>query len=386
MNTLTLLIDERWPDILMADWVLSGSRGNILQEGSSEPRHWPAAERRVAVLAGAQVSLCALKLPASRRQDRERLIAYALEDRLPSDTDGQHFTLLEQDGDLATVAVIESERLRRVVAAFSAVGHPLSAAYGRLQSLPQLQDTAACVVEGAMRYWRWPDGSGLAEDAHPGMELVSWAVRKSLAATPALRVQGPEDVANALGLPCSGESESHWYLVSSARSLLHGQFIPRESGGSRRHRLRWPLWLAGSALGLHLSIGVGAAMVARGSESELNAKVLAIFAAAFPGATVVDPVLQMRRQLNEIRPRIGELRDDDMLVLLAALSESLPAGSMALVAKLRYETGALELTLSAAIGDQERRSLIGGLNMRGIVVQGASNSGDGLLKLKRGSH
>jgi len=57
MTTLTFLIDESWPDTLAADWALCDPRGALVQQGRSEPRHWPVAERRVAVLAGAQVYL-----------------------------------------------------------------------------------------------------------------------------------------------------------------------------------------------------------------------------------------------------------------------------------------------------------------------------------------
>jgi general secretion pathway protein L len=380
MNTLTILIDERWPDSLLADWVLCGPRGAVLLEGSSEPRHWPAADRRVAVLAGAQVSLCALQLPASRRQDRERLIAYALEDRLPSETDGQHFTLLEQEGDRAIVAVVETERLRRLTEAFSGLGLPLSAAYARLQSLPRFPDTAVCVDEGAIRYWRWADGSGLVEDLSAGPESVSWIARASLSAVPATSVQGPESVAKALELPCRAEAVGKWHQLAPSANLLHGQFAPRERGGSRRYRLRWPLRLAGGALALHLCMGVGSAIIGRQSESQLDARAQGIFSAIFPGATIVDPVLQMRRQLNELRPRAGALRDDDLLILLAALSESLPADGRELIARLRYETGALELSLSFPLAEPERNALISALSMRGIEVGSAANT---LLTLRR---
>jgi general secretion pathway protein L len=129
---------------------------------------------------------------------------------------------------------------------------------------------------------------------------------------------------------------------------------------------------------------VGSAVIARQSESRLNAKAQSIFSATFPGATIVDPVLQMRRQLNDLRPKAGALRDDDILVLVSVLSESLPADGRELVTRLRYEGGALELSLSPAIGQPERIALIGALTMRGIEVGNAANTVEGSLTLRRG--
>ena len=387
MTTLTLLIDERWPDILAADWVLGDARGAVLQQGRSEPRHWPVAERRVAVLAGAQVSLSTVPLPKARRRDRERLIAYALEERLPTETEGQHFTLLEQEGERAVVAIVDAARLRRIVDAFAALGHPLTAVLGRLQCLPQLAGTAVCVDEGAMRYWRWPDGSGLSEDLPaPGDEQVSWLARKAVQAAAVERVLGPAQVAAALELQQAGgevQKGLQWHLPSSAPNLLHGKFSPRQGGGDWWQRLRWPFWIAGGALTLHLIIGVVSVLVARQEEARHDAKTRAIFASAFPGAAIVDPVLQMRRQLNELRAKNGALRDDDLLALLASLADALAADSRDVVTQLSYEAGVLEVGFGKAFGQAQRQALIAALAMRGIAARPSTNAGDNALTLRR---
>jgi hypothetical protein len=145
--------------------------------------------------------------------------------------------------------------------------------------------------------------------------------------------------------------------------------------------LRWPLWLAGGAVALHLFIGVGSAVLARQSEAELNARARAIFETAFPGATVVDPVLQMRRQLNESRPKNGALRDDDMLALLASLSDALAGESRDVVTRIRYEAGVLDVGLDSDIDQQQ--ALIAALAMRGITAQVSNAAGDGSLTLRR---
>lgn len=386
MTTLTVLIDEDWPATPLADWVLCGPRGEVMQQGRSEPRHWPAADRRVAVLAGAQVSLCTVTLPNARRQDRERLIAYALEERLPAETDGQHFTLIDQDGERALVAIVEAARLQRVLENCAAIGQALAAVFGRLQCLPRLAGTVVCVDEGAMRYWRWPDGSGFCEDWSPGgEEPVSWLAQKHRQSSTIERVVGPASVAAAVELPVADAAPQslQWFSTAPATTLLHGPFAPRQAGGSWRQRLRWPLWIAGAALALHLSAGVVSAMVARQAETQLNAQTRAIFEASFPGAAVVDPVLQMRRQLNELRPQHGGLRDDDLLTLLAALADALGSNSRDAIARIAYEAGALQVDLAPALGQKDSQTLIASLAMRGVTAQPPVDGSNGVLTLRR---
>lgn len=388
MTTLNLLLDEQWPDSPAADWVLVDARGKVLQQGRSEPRHWPAADRQVAVLAGAQVSLCSVELPKARRQERERLIAYALEERLPAETTGQHFTIIEHQRGRALVAIVDAARLRRLVDTCAAIERPLAAAVGRLQCLPRLAGTAVCVDEGPLRYWRWPDGSGLAEDAPAaGKGAVSWLAEKTLRQAAAESVLGPPGLAAAVGLLQVAESGAPllWYHSTSVGNLLHGAFAPRAAGGTWSRRWRWPAWIAGAAVALHLAAGVVSVVAARQTEAELNAKTRAIFSTTFPGAAIVDPLLQMRRQLNEVRPRHGQLRDDDLLALAAALADALGGGGREAVAQLRYEEGALEVSLGGPTrGDRiDRSRLIAALAMRGVAAQPVAGAADGTLVLRR---
>lgn len=385
MTTLYLLIDEHWPDSPAADWVLSDARHKVLQQGRSEPRHWPAADRRVAVLAGAQVSLSSIAAPKARRQERERLIAYALEERLPAETAGQHFTVIDYQDGRALVAIVEAERLRRLVDSCAAIEQPLAAVFGRLQCLPRLAATAVCVDEAGMRYWRWPDGSGLAEDRAGDEETVSWLAKKACNAVAAERVLAPPEVAAALALPAAPDAAPlAWYQPNATGNLLHGPFAPRAAAGDWSRRLRWPAWIAGGAIALHLLAGVASALLGRQAESELGAKTQALFTAAFPGAAIVDPVLQMRRQLNELRPQHGQLRDDDLLALLAALADALGADGRDAVTRLHYEAGTLEVSLAASAGP-DRAGLIAALAMRGVDAAAVAGAGEGVLRLRRGA-
>lgn len=379
MKTLVVQIDECWPAAVAAEWALLGARGALLQQGRSEPRHWPDAERRVLVLSGAQVSLGLLRLPRHRRADRERLIAYALEERLPADIDRQHFTLLETRGEEALIAIVDGDRLRRVLDAFEALKLPLHGAHGRLQTLPARTATAAVVDDGTTRYWRWSNGEGMAEDAGGSLEVSSLASR-ALAATGVSRLRGPAAPALATGAGVPGEPEEMpWYAVAGQNSLLHGRFARRVGAGGARWR--WPLRIATGAVAAHLVFGVVSVLFGRQQERELNTRTQAVFEASFPGAAVVDPVLQMRRQLNELRPRHGALRDDDLLALLNPLADALGPEARGLPTRLRYEGGALEVALPPGFDGARRQALIEALALRGLRAR--ATGGDGILSLTR---
>lgn len=381
MNTLFLLIDERWPETPAADWVLCGPRGAVLQQGRSEPRHWPPAERRVAVLAGAQVALCAIALPRHRRADRDRLIAYAVEERIPVDPERQHFTLLDQQGEQGLIAMVDAGRLRQLVDSLAALKLPLAGLYGRLQGLPRLDRAAVGVDEDRLRYWRWPDGAGLVEDlAADG--APSALARRAVQQSGVEALLGAPALAEALGLPLAAASAvAPWYVLAGQSNLLHGDFSPRGSGPGLAAGLRWPLRIVAGALALYLVVGLFGVMKARQDELATHARVKAIFESAFPGAAMVDPVLQMRRQLNEQRPRHGALRDDDLLALLAPLAEVLGTESRAAITRLQFEGGALEVTLRAPLEGARRQALIDGLAMRGIRVR--AGTGDAVFNLRR---
>jgi general secretion pathway protein L len=124
-------------------------------------------------------------------------------------------------------------------------------------------------------------------------------------------------------------------------------------------------------------------VVAGQAETQLNTQTRAIFEASFPGAAVVDPVLQMRRQLNELRPRHGGLRDDDMLTLLAALADALGTASRDAITRIAYESGALEVGLAPALEQKDRQTLIASLAMRGVTAQPPVGGSNDVLTLRR---
>jgi general secretion pathway protein L len=115
---------------------------------------------------------------------------------------------------------------------------------------------------------------------------------------------------------------------------------------------RWPLAgaltcaaLAVAGLNLHWY------SIAR-EQAELLATLDRSFAQVFPaGTTRVDPVLQMRRHVAQLRARAGQASPDDFLPLVVGLSLSLGTQAQDAIGSLEYRDGRLRARFRPGIAD-----------------------------------
>lgn len=143
--------------------------------------------------------------------------------------------------------------------------------------------------------------------------------------------------------------------VDSPVDLLSAR---KGSAGSR--------WLAGiDWRAWRLPAAIGAACVAAflaglnlhwarlaGERAELRAQMERVFREAFPSAqVVVDPLLQMQRQVADLRLAAGQSGPDDFLPLLGRFSEALGPRAVDAVASLEYREGRLKVRLREGLLD-----------------------------------
>ncbi len=133
--------------------------------------------------------------------------------------------------------------------------------------------------------------------------------------------------------------------------------------------LRPAAWIAGAALALHGAALIADWMRARQSSSGRCApRWRRAFRSVFPDAVaVVDPALQMRRQLAAARHRAGVPDGGDfapMIEKVAAGLQELPAGGLRTVS---YESGRMTLEL-AAIEEAALRRIVARLVQAGLIV------------------
>ena len=400
MTTLRIRIDEHWPQVAGASWVLLDERGGVLREDSGKPGQWPPADECEIILAAHQATWLRTTLPRVSRAERARALAYALEDRLVREPDSQHLTVLGQPvGDVAVLAV-GRERLKQVLAGLEAVGRVASRAYCELQTAPGGEGLHLTLSrDGAVL--RSGDTLALALDRDPTASvppplLAALLERLGGDQTGARRLivhaqgqQRPDIQAwtAQLGVEVIAGADHRWHEIGTTADLLHDEFAPRRRGYPWLVRLRPALAAALFLLAADAVVATAQWAWQRHVLSARNDDIARLFTSAFPRMPVVDPSAQARKQLDLARAAVGQLRSDDALALMADLSDALGADAAQSLRAAQYEDGHLEVSLAPPAGGAQVSSatLDQGLEQRDIAVTRQPLADGGVrLVLRRG--
>ena len=363
MNTLRLLIDPDWPQAHTdCAWFLHDAHGQLIRQGRSEPRHWPgiAPDGKVAeslacdlILSGPQTACFAARLPKGASGQQASVIAAALEESLLNAAEDNQFLTGKTDGQGQTqVAVISRSRLAALVQLFGELGLSPRSVWPEAWLLP------AGTYQRESEVWATfcaPDGGFL--------HLDSLALP---AIAPALAAAGLSLPAQPLAL---ADSARQWQPPALG-GFLHGEFAPaRERFAYARH-FRTPLrWLAVAAALIILIVAGESAWFAWQASGYRQA-IESSFRQAFPQAAMVDPVLQMQRQLDQKRQENGALASRDFLALLGQLDEL-----ELRVSALNYGPGRLQAQIN--LPTQRLDNLLGRLRQSGLAVQVAASQAQG---------
>ncbi|MBP9218719.1 MAG: hypothetical protein KBF29_07780 [Sterolibacterium sp.] len=375
---LRLYLPADWPERQTScEWALFGDSRTPLQQGCSEPRHWPAADHCEGVLTVEQCLLLILPLPRAARARSTAALGYALEDHLLGESEGEHCVIgnsLPQPGTPANallptaVWVIRRQRLDTLRATLNHLGRPLQRLISELALLPlpassgwslylKPQPQASFVRQGAETgFCCHPDPD---TPSVPPLEL-----RLALQTTPqppavldlylapgaTLTETQCADWQAALGIPVRLAGEYSWRTAAhettyrTARSLLTGDFAPPRDARHGWGSLRPALLLAMLTLTLYTLFSLGEWFWLAQRQDQLRQQMVSRFRSSFPQVqAVVDPSLQMQRMYDQLRRERGQLGQADFLPLLAAASE-VTAGQSQL-RRLAFEEGRLEMTL-----------------------------------------
>ncbi|OEF29447.1 type II secretion system protein GspL [Vibrio rumoiensis] len=93
----------------------------------------------IGLLPSSDVLLTHITIPSGASRQLNAMLPFLLEDELTQDIDRMHFTVLKKQGDQATIATIERERLAQWVDAFKEVGIELKKVLPDCLALPQLE-------------------------------------------------------------------------------------------------------------------------------------------------------------------------------------------------------------------------------------------------------
>jgi general secretion pathway protein L len=317
-------------------WLLLDGRGQVQREGRSGFDGMPRGEPAQLVLPAERVLFARLALPRVNSSTIRELLPYAVEDRLLADPTHIHAVPGARNARGETlVAVVDRVWLRALLDAASANGIRVREAW-----------CESALLAGGSRDWHVvlgpergmlvdDDGVAATFDRGPGVPL---ALRVALDESSG-RGERPESIAlhaaDGAALPdpsaWSGETGipftrgGAWEEIARGDraqgtiELLHGDFAPQSA-----HRVRVPR--AAVVLGILIVCaqiaftGIDTLRLRREADA-LNARREAIFREAFPEArVVVDPDLQMARNLAELQRSRGLAQGDAFLAALTKAS------------------------------------------------------------------
>jgi general secretion pathway protein L len=323
-------------------WILFDERRAVLREGTTSLEEMPRGDGVEAVLPSTRVLFARLKLPRVSTATIRELLPYAVEDRLLADPSHIHAVAGKTGGEGETpVAVIDREWLRAMLDALARNGiRPVSA-------WPE-----SCLLAGGHGDWNvvWGERRGMLVDDdgvsatfdHGDSGKLPLALRLALDEASArgrkpasLRVHTeggshlPDLARWSAEAGVAFSAGTQWEILSRGEpsneciDLLQGDFARRSSSAARLPRAA--VTLAAAIAILQLAFVAADAARMQHERSELDARREAIFRRAFPEASVVvDPDLQMRRNLAELKRSRGMMIPDDFLGRLSRAAQESP--------------------------------------------------------------
>ena len=320
-------------------WMLFDGRRGLLREGTSALAEIPRADAVEAVLPASRVLFARLKLPRVNAATIRELLPFAVEDRLVADPSHIHAVAGAKGKNGETVvAVIDRDWLQAMLNAMARAGLRPAQAWPESELLAGGRGDWNLVWGSARGMLVDDDGVSTTFD-HDAAGAFPLALRLALDEA-AARGDRPESVRvhteGGAALPAlerwSAESGvrfapgSQWEKLAQAAfpadaiNLLQGEFSPRCAAGTRLPRAAVGLFILIAALQMVLvAIDAGRLRLER---TKLEARREAIFREAFPEArAVVDPELQMKRNLAELRRTHGLPADDEFLGRLSRVAQ-----------------------------------------------------------------
>ncbi|HXS53046.1 MAG TPA: type II secretion system protein GspL [Usitatibacter sp.] len=343
----------RWP------WILLDARGAVLREGATPLDEIPRASGAELVLPAARVLFARLRLPRVGGATLRELLPFAVEDRLLADPSHIHAVAGATDARGETlVAVVDREWLGAVLDSLHGAGIEPANAWCE-SALPGGEAGTWDLVLGRARALLADDaGAGVAFDRGPGEELPL-ALRIALDESSArgerprtIRVHGEDDAPLpelarwSADTGVAFEPGERWREIAR-REPRRGaiDLLPREgrSARSRLGRLHVPraAWVLVATIAvLQLALDGARTWSLSRERAALAARAEAVFRQAFPEAkAVVDPRLQMERNLEALRRSRGLASGDDFLARLTAVARA----SHGPVGAIEYANGRVEV-------------------------------------------
>lgn len=401
-------LPQGWPEragALQWYWRDTGGERQFGQVATlAELPHEARAARLIVWTPGAETLLTTAQLPTRARAKILQALPYALEDQLLGEPDSMQFAYRPLANGQLAVAVTARERLRVWQDQLQAAGlrpvvlAPITLA---LETAPGAWVAAFVGDELVVRTGDYAGFTAVtAGDAPPA--LLAAALKEAQAcgdAPNALRIYAgarafsPATWSQALGIDVTRSDDNFWMHVGPQPALNLVQSGAGAAGDGAHPllaRLRpaailFALWLLGSFIFTTLEWW----QLSRTAKTQ-RAEMTALFRQAFPEAkAIVDPALQMQRNVADLQARGGQAGPGELLALLTQAGPVISGAQGAELQGLQY--GDRALTLDVRVGDfQALEALRAALGAKGLRVElvGSNSRGntvDGKLRVSAGA-
>ena len=319
-------------------WKLFDARGELRREGTEPLDAMPRAKDTELVLPAERVLFARLKLPKVNAATIRELLPYAVEDRLLADPSHIHAVAGPKNArGESVVAVVDRDWLQACLDRLAASGHRASSAFCE-SALLAGGERDWHVVWGASRGMLVDDeGAGASFDRGSALPLAlrvaidEASARGDKPASVRVHTEGGEPLpdlarwSSETGVEftpgTTWEALANGQPATSAIELLQGELTTRAGGPARFALPRAALWLGVALLVIQVTLLAIEGMRLKAERDRLMQRQEAIFRGAFPDAkAVVDPELQMTRNLEELRRSRGLAAGDDFLAQLTRVA------------------------------------------------------------------
>ena len=387
---LTLLLSipdlPRFDSTTPAEWTLLDHAHAVLRSGEGPLSSVPRAERVIALAPVGHLLWIETALPPVAPAKRDALLRYAIEDKLTIDPSTVHAVVVgkcdamvvsgKSDSAKHVVAAIDRTWLVGVLQWLKQAGLPPDSLLSSAAGIAVNAGEWAVVLDGPRSFAKRADGFvynldiGAGREPPFGLTLALKEAREHERAPSALVLQSVKstlpDAAlarqweTALGMPVrlgNAATDSAPFLLAASPSvnLLTGEFAPREAMGKWIGLLKPALMVLGLMVAAHIAFTLIDNWRLNGERQALEQEMKQVFKAAFPAAqAIIDPPLQMRRNLQELKRERGLPADTDAQILiarLASLIQTLPGGP-ASITTLTVRDGVATLDAVLASADQ----------------------------------
>jgi len=320
------------------DWSLR--EADTVRLGTSTWATLPEAKQIVLILAASRVLFTQVHLPAVGQSKMREMLAFAVEDKLLTEPEKTHTVAGPRTPDGATaVAIIDKAWLRQQIAHLHQ--HGIHAEKMLAETLlPRWEAQSWSMVwNGQGGFIRTGPNAGFVVDGGdantPPMALMlaldearaanTAPVRLLIYLAPGTATPSWPDVKHELRGTWTWQSAET--SAASAFNLLQGEFAPPSKARAWTQQMRPALAVLGVIIAVHLLATLGDWVRLKHEQNRLQDAMVSTFKQTFPEATaIVDPALQMRRNLSDLQRTRGVPDSSDFLPLLAQAAPLLRQG------------------------------------------------------------